>query len=44
VCIFGTLGKNIWFGPFIPGELEPVNESAVKLMAEVDALEQSRTG
>ena len=34
--IFGTIGDNHDFGPFIPGELEPINEEAKLIQSEID--------
>lgn len=40
--IFGTVGKNTDFGPFVPGELEPVNEEARAILKEIENYEESR--
>lgn len=34
-CLFGTLGFITMMGPFIPGELEPLNEEAKQIMLEI---------
>lgn len=33
--IFGTIGTNTDFGPFVIGELEPLNDEALAIMDEV---------
>lgn len=33
--IFGTIGTNTCFGPFILGELEPLNDAAKNLLDEI---------
>lgn len=34
--IFGTIGDNSDFGPFVPGELAPLNQEADHLMKEIE--------
>ena len=34
--IFGTIGERSDFGPFVVGELEPVNPDAVALQQEIE--------
>lgn len=34
-CIFGTIGKNTSFGPFVPGELEALNDEAHALLSDI---------
>ncbi len=35
--IFGTMGTTQDVGPFVPGELEPLNDEAKALVREIDA-------
>lgn len=34
--IFGTMGERTDVGPFIPGELEALNEEAKQIMSEIE--------
>jgi len=41
-CIFGKLGNsNQEMGPFITGELEPLNDEARRVQEEIDAYKKS---
>ena len=40
--IFGRIGRTEGIGPFIPGELEPLNEPARLLQEEIEAFRRER--
>lgn len=42
VVIFGTVGTNTSFGPFIPGELEPLNEEGKLIQQEIKKFENRK--
>jgi len=42
--IFGAIGSNTDFGPFITGELSPLNDEARAIEAEIQAFVTSRFG
>lgn len=42
--IFGTIGLNTDFGPFITGELEPLNEEATEIIREIQQFSTSKYG